>query len=68
MSREQDWVDVQVEYVVRQTDLAFLFRVDGVEVWVPKSQLRWPEDYSVGDHDVAVTMSEWIADQKGFEW
>ncbi len=63
------WVHLSVAKIVRETDAAFLVRLeDGdEEVWLPKSQISDPEDYEVGDEDVTISITEWLAQQKGLE-
>lgn len=50
---------------IKETGLALLCRIDGAEVWMPKSQIA--DDSQVteeGDHGVLV-VTEWIAIEKG---
>lgn len=62
------YVYIDVEEIVYETAAAFLFRVDGKEIWIPKSQMADPDDYSEGDIDVSdVAITEWIAKQKEIE-
>ena len=60
------WVHIDFEEIVRETDKALLVRLDDVgEVWIPLSQICDPEDYQEGDRDGSMSISEWIAEQKG---
>ncbi len=62
----QEWVHLDVELIVRETDKAFLLRLeDGREEWVPFSQISDPGDYSEGDEDCCISVTQWLADQKG---
>ena len=65
MMNDHEYIDV--EYIKYETDAAFLFVVDGEEIWLPKSQLPdWEESgLEVGDEDVEVCITHWIAEQKG---
>lgn len=65
MMGASDWVHLDVEEVVRETDAAFLLRIDGSDHWIPKSQISDPEDYSAGDTGCTISVTEWIAKQKG---
>jgi len=63
------WVHLERCAILRETESAFLILIDedGQEEWIPKSQIH-PEsvnELAVGDEDVTVTISEWIADKKG---
>lgn len=61
-----NWVHLDVDEIVRETDAAFLVRLDdGEEVWLPKSQISSPETLAEGDCDVTVSVTEWIAKEKG---
>lgn len=40
MSAEDLTVDLEVERVKRVTDKALLCEIDGVEYWIPKSQIQ----------------------------
>lgn len=60
------WVHLEVEEVVRETDSAFLLRLEGgEEEWFPKSQVSDSGDYQEGDKDCTISVTKWIADQKG---
>lgn len=53
--------------VRRETDNALLVVYDGESLWLPKSQVADAENYAAGDEDVTISMTEWIARQKGIE-
>lgn len=59
------WVHLDVDRIVRETDAAFLIEIDGERHWIPKSQVSGSDRLSEGDEDVTVSVTEWIADQKG---
>lgn len=59
------WVHLDVEKVVKRTDRALLLRIDGEEHWVPLSQISDEGDYDEGDEGCTISVTEWIADQKG---
>ena len=61
------WIHVDCEQVKRITDKAILFVIEGEDTWIPISQIS-PDDrdqYEEGDVDVSVSVSEWIANEKG---
>ncbi len=58
---------VEVERVVSETANAFLLSIDGSEHWIPKSQIADPDTYERGDENVTISMTDWIAKQKGIE-
>lgn len=61
-----EWVHLDVELIVRETEKAFLLRLEGgAEYWIPRSQISEPENYEQGDEDVTISISQWIAEQKG---
>ncbi len=59
------WTHVDAIRIERETDAAFLIRFEDGTHWIPKSQLSEPDRLEVGDEDVTVTMTDWIAEQKG---
>lgn len=61
------YTHVEVEKIVSETGNAFLLLIDGFEHWIPKSQIAGPETYERGDENVTVSMTDWIAKQKGIE-
>jgi hypothetical protein len=60
-----NYVHVNVDKVLRETEKAFLVLVDGEEVWLPHSQIADWDDYEAGDENVTMSVTEWIAEQKG---
>lgn len=61
-----NYVHLDVEVIVRETEKAFLLRLEsGEEVWVPISQVADADDYSEGDTDCTVSVSEWFARKEG---
>lgn len=49
---------IEVEELVHETDAAWLFLIDGEEVWLPKSQC----DYDGG---TSVDVPLWLLEKKG---
>lgn len=63
-----DWVHLDVAEIRSETEKAFLLVLeDGELLWMPKSQISDVDDYSVGDTDAVVSVTEWIANQKGLK-
>ena len=63
-----NWVHLDVDKIVHETDSAFLLRLqDGEEIWMPKSQIDNPDIYQTGDEDLTISVTEWIAREKGLE-
>lgn len=59
------YVHVDVDRIERETDKAFLVLIDGEETWIPKSQIADADDYNAGDEDLTLSITEWIANEKG---
>ena len=60
------YVHLNVEKIEHETATAFLLRLeDDSEYWIPKSQIADPDDYEEGDENCTVSVTEWIAAQKG---
>jgi hypothetical protein len=61
------WVHLEVEEILKETDNAFLLILrdwEG-EFWIPKSQVSDSGDYEEGDVDCTISVTEWIANEKG---
>lgn len=59
------YVHVEVDRIERETDAAFLVIIDNDQFWLPKSQIADADDYNAGDEDVTLSITEWIANEKG---
>lgn len=59
------WVHIDVDHIKKETDKAFLCVIDEEEIWLPKSQISDVADYEEGDRDVSMSISEFIAGEKG---
>ncbi len=62
-----NWVHLEDCLVLKATDKALLVEYDGEEVWPPLSQISEAEQYEVGDKDVTISITAWLAKQKGIE-
>ena len=60
-----NYVHLDVEEVVCETKKALLLRIDGTEVWVPLSQIADASDYSAGDTDCCISVTQWFAEKEG---
>lgn len=60
-----DTVTIQVEEVIRETDLALLFLIDDDEVWMPKSVITDGDEIEVGACEIEIEVAEWFAKQEG---
>lgn len=49
--------------VVAETELAYLLEIEGVEVWIPKSQIFYQDVYERGETGT-FTIPEWLAEAK----
>lgn len=59
------WVHLEKCVVRRLTDKAALVEYEGERVWIPLSQIADPDDLEAGPDEVTVSVTDWIADQKG---
>lgn len=62
------FVTIKVEEVIRETDEAFLFLVDGSEVWLPKSQIEDVTQCTTGYYDLELSVTRWICEQKDLDY
>ncbi len=58
------WIHLEDVDILRETEAAFLIRIDDEEYWIPKSQIADPENYCDGEEGVDMSITEWIAEQK----
>lgn len=62
------YVDLEVVEIKAETQKAFLVLLDDdSEHWIPFSQIDGAEKHSAGDKDVVLSITEWIAEEKGLE-
>jgi len=59
------YIHVEVDRIIRETDKAFLVEIDGEEHWLPKSQVADADDYDAGDEGCTMSITEFIANEKG---
>ncbi len=64
MSRDNE-VQIEDAECVRETDKALLVQVDGLEVWIPKSQLRDGTELKERGDVGLLVIPEWLAEEKG---
>lgn len=60
-----NYVHLEGVNIKRETGLAFLIEYEGEECWIPKSHVADADDYAEGDLDRSLSISEWIAQEKG---
>lgn len=63
-----NYVTIMVDEILRETDAAFLLEIDGDEFWIPKSQVANPSDYEMGDKECSMSVTEFIAREKGLSY
>lgn len=59
------YIHIDVERIKKETSMAFLVVIDGEEYWLPKSQITDWEVYEEGDTDCSMSITEFIAEEKG---
>jgi hypothetical protein len=63
-----NWVHLDVAEILIETEKAFRVRLeDGSEHWLPKSHVNDASDYEQGDENCSISITEWLASQKGLE-
>lgn len=62
-----NWVHIDVEKIEAETDKAFLLKVEDMDeaVWIPRSHIADHEDYRKGMENCTISISDWIAKQRG---
>ncbi len=62
------YVHMDFDVILRETDKALLVRFShGEETWVPLSQIADSDDYKVGDTEGTMSVTEWLAKEKGWD-
>ena len=56
-------VTLTYDRIVRETEAASLYEFDGVEVWLPKSQVE--DSPSTTDEGGEIELPEWLATRNG---
>lgn len=51
--------------VIAVAEKALLIRLKKNEYWLPKTQVADAEDYEEGDEDCGMSITDWIANEKG---
>jgi hypothetical protein len=62
-----EYTEVEADETLHESDAAFLFSIDGEDVWIPKSQIDCPDDIEVGSGSVIVSIKSWLAKEKGLD-
>lgn len=61
--------EVTVESVLRETEMAWQFVIDGIERWIPKSQIDTSDDVIRGaDGECVVEIKTWLLDDIGIDY
>lgn len=61
------WVHLEDCTVKKVTERAMLIEYDGNDVWLPLSQVSEAEQYEEGDEGITISVTEFIAREKGIE-
>lgn len=57
---------VEIKVVIeRETQMAFLVNDGDEDIWIPKSQVKNSKTHRTGNDYCKMTISLWIAEQKG---
>ena len=59
------WIHLDDVNILKETDSAFLIEIEEGEFWIPRSQIADADDYREGDEGASMSITEWIAGQKG---
>jgi hypothetical protein len=60
-----NWVHVVAERITGETEKCFFVVIEGTQYNIPKSQMADPNNYSVGDEDATISITQWLAGQEG---
>ena len=65
MRDNEELVEFDDIFCRRDTPIAILVRVEGQEVWIPKSQIHADSEVFAAGTDGKLIISQWIAEKKG---
>lgn len=65
MTDFRDKAEFEGVEAVAETGSALLCRIDGSDVWIPKSQIDDDSEVFEKGHEGKLVVSEWIAKEKG---
>ncbi len=65
---------LEIKEITQETDKCFLcvitkaddIELDKWEEWIPKSQIADADNYSKGDKNASMSVTDWIAEKIGF--
>jgi hypothetical protein len=64
---QSNWVHLEECKVLQETEKAILIEYGGEEIWLPRSQVSEGDKYATGDEGVTISITEYIAREKGIE-
>lgn len=64
---QSDYVHLDECNIIAETDAAILIEYDGERDWFPRTQIADADDYKPGQKGRTVSVTAWIARQKGIE-
>lgn len=56
-----------MDFIEKITEKAMLVSIGDEWIWLPLSQVADADDYEEGDEDCTISVTEWIAREKGLE-
>lgn len=63
-----DPVEIEEVTVVRETEKALLCKIEGVEHWIPKSQINDDSEVYEEGGEGTLIIPRWLADEKGIDY
>jgi len=58
------YVEIEVDEIIKETELAVLCVIDGEEVWLPRSQIDGGDDLDEG-FSGTIQLADWLARERG---
>jgi hypothetical protein len=62
-----NWVHLEECKILSVRGKAIQIEYQHQRIWLPKSQISEPELFQEGDYPITVSITEWIAAEKGLE-
>lgn len=61
--KSSNYVHLDVDEILSETDNAFLVLLNEEEIWIPKSVISDSKDYDKGDVECSISVQRWFTEK-----
>lgn len=58
-----NYIHLEADEILLETDNAFLVLLDEEEIWIPKSVISDADEYNKGDVECTISVQRWFAEK-----